>query len=150
MLNLISRYKVISNLKLNYAINDRPYKCTVKMEQFICAGKKSVICQPLKLWTILISLSNEPPERPASSWQRHACGVFKTHHSAAAQRRPRGPRPHKGLQQLTAAPLQEAWLQKLLQHLPTLCNAPPLQHTVSAAARVSFSFPLFPPAAFVL
>lgn len=79
-------------------------------------------------------LSYEPPEWPAASWQGHARDIVKTHHSAAAKRRPRGPGPHKGLQQLTAASFQEAWLQKLLQHLPTLCNTPPLQHTVSAAA----------------
>lgn len=95
----------------------------------------------LILWTLL---SYEPPEWPASSWQRHACGIFKTHHSAAAQRRPWGPGPHKGLQQLTAASFQETRLQKLLQHLPTLCNTPPLQHTVSAAARALFSFSLSP------
>lgn len=66
------------------------------------------------LTIFLMFLSYEPPERAASSWQGHARGVFQTHHSAAAQRRPRGPRPHKGLQQLTAAPLQEARLQELL------------------------------------
>lgn len=84
------------------------------------------------LWTLL---SYEPPEWPASSWQGHACDIFQTCHSAAAQRRPWGPGPNKGLQQLTAASLQKARLQKLFQHLPTVCNAPPLQHTVSVAAR---------------
>jgi len=88
-----------------------------------------------------VFLSNEPLEWPASSWQGHACDVVKTHNSAAAQRRPRGPGPHKGLQQLPAASLQEAWLQKLLQHLPALCHTPPLQHTVSATAGAPCSFP---------
>ena len=85
-------------------------------------------------------LSYEPPEWPASPRQGHACDFIQTHHRAAAQRGPRGPGPDQGLQQLTAAPLQEARLQKLLQHLPTLGNTPPLQHTVSA----SFEFPLPP------
>lgn len=84
---------------------------------------------------VLLFFSHEPPEWPAASWQGHACDVVETHHSAAAQRRSRGPGPHKGLQQLTTAPFQEARLQELLQHLPTLRNTPPLQHTVSAAAR---------------
>lgn len=114
--------------------------------RIMCCIVKSVISQSCLelcdiLWTLL---SYEPPEWPASSWQRHACGIFKTHHSAAAQRRPWGPGPHKGLQQLTTASFQEARLQKLLQHLPTLCNTSPLQHTVSAAARALFSFPLSP------
>lgn len=95
-----------------------------------------VVCDFI-LWTLL---SHEPPEWPASSWQGHACGFFKTHHGAVAQRRPWGPGPHKGLQQLTTASFQEAWLQELLQYLPTLCNTPPLQHTVSAAARAFFFF----------
>jgi len=91
-------------------------------------------------------LSYEPPERSASPWPGHARDLLETHHGAAAPRRPRGPGPHEGLQQLTAAPLQEARLQELLQHLPTLGNAPPLQHTVSL---IYISFPP-PPAAFVL
>ncbi|MEQ2200872.1 hypothetical protein XENOCAPTIV_004237, partial [Xenoophorus captivus] len=73
---------------------------------------------------------HEPPEWPASSWQGHARDVVEAYNSPASQRRPRGPGSHQGLQQLPASSLQEAWLQKLLQHLPTICNTPPLQHTV--------------------
>uniref|UniRef100_A0A8D0CSZ4 Polypyrimidine tract binding protein 1 n=1 Tax=Sander lucioperca TaxID=283035 RepID=A0A8D0CSZ4_SANLU len=74
------------------------------------------------------SASHEPPERPAAAWETSAHHAVQTHQRSASPRRPRGPRSDQRLQQLPPAPLQEAGLQKLLQHLPTFCHSAPLQH----------------------
>lgn len=101
-----------------------------RCSQFLHNGHGSVNLVWPTIWTFL---SYEPPEWTTSSWKRNACDVFKAHHGAAAQRGPRRSGPHKRLQQLPTAPLQETRLQKLLEHLPPICDASPLQHTVSLA-----------------
>lgn len=75
--------------------------------------------------------SYEPPERPAAAREVTAHHAVKTHQRPASPWRPRGPGPDQRLQQLPPAPLQEARLQKLQQHLPTVCHFTPLQHPVS-------------------
>ena len=54
----------------------------------------------------------------------------QAHHGAAAQGRAAWRRPHQGLRQQRAAQVQEAWQQKLPEHLPPFCHTPPLKHTL--------------------
>ena len=50
---------------------------------------------------------------------------------AAAQGRPARRRPHQGLQQLAAPPLQEAELEELPEHLPAVSHPALIKHSVS-------------------
>lgn len=78
--------------------------------------------------------SHEPPEWPAAAREASAHHSVQTHERSASSRRARGPGPDQRLQQLPLAPLQEARLQELFQHLPAFCHLTPFQHSVSPSA----------------
>ncbi|XP_077834909.1 polypyrimidine tract-binding protein 1 isoform X21 [Macaca mulatta] len=72
--------------------------------------------------------SHEPPEWAQTAREAHPHHTVKAPECAAAPRGPGGPGPDQGLWQLTPAPLQEAGLQELPEHIPALSHAAPLQH----------------------
>lgn len=76
--------------------------------------------------------SHEPPQRAQAAREAGAHHAVQAPERAAAPRGPRGPGPHQGLWQLPPAPLQEARLQELPEHLPALGHPAPLQHPVCA------------------
>lgn len=87
----------------------------------------------VRRWTAesRLLLSHESPERPAAVREAPPDHAVQTQQRPDAPRRPRGPGSDQRLQQLPLTPLQEARLQKLLQHLPTVRHPAPLQHPVS-------------------
>ena len=88
-----------------------------------------------------VDVSHEPPERPASVREGGARHALQAQQCAATAGGARGPGADQGLQQLPAAPLQEARLQELLQHLPPVLHLAPVQHPVSTCA--VFRYPYF-------
>ncbi|KAF7645709.1 hypothetical protein LDENG_00199520 [Lucifuga dentata] len=72
--------------------------------------------------------SHESPERPAAAREAASHHAVQTQQRPASPRRPRGSGPDQRLQQLPPAPLQEARIQKLLQHLSSLRHPAPVQH----------------------
>ena len=96
--------------------------------------------------------SHDAPGQAEGLRQADAGHALEAPGRADAQGGPARRRPHQGLHQLVAAPLQEARQQKLPKHLPALVHAPSLQHPVSRALPlqvapclivVSFFFLLF-------
>ncbi|XP_035475192.1 polypyrimidine tract-binding protein 2 isoform X1 [Scophthalmus maximus] len=72
--------------------------------------------------------SNEPPEWPKDVREDHPRDSVEAPDGGTAPRRPGRPGPDQGLCQFPAPSLQKTWIQKLPEHLPALCHAPPLQH----------------------
>lgn len=106
----------------------------VLMSTLWCKDNSLSCLKKIETWAAFFTClfcSYEPPEWPEAAWEVSAHHAVQTHQCPASPWRPRGPGPDQRLQQLPTAPLQEARLQKLLQHLPTFCHFTPLQHPVS-------------------
>lgn len=66
--------------------------------------------------------------------QVHTGDAVQVSDGPVAQRRATGLRAHEGLHVVAAAPVQEAGIEKLSEHISTVVHAPSVEHTVRVHA----------------